>query len=102
MQPMRQAEKREVENMKEKTYILHLKNGAKIVTESDAINNALEQEKEGVQPRYAFYDYKTMQPLTIPGWLVWSTYADGCGVVYRRKDGKMILTTGFQGDFCFI
>lgn len=86
----------------ERSYILHLKDGAKIVTESDAISNALEQEKEGVKPHYAFYDYKAGQNLTAPGWLVWSTWADGCGVVYRRKDGKMILTTGFQGDFCFI
>ena len=28
--------------------------------------------------------------------------ADGCGVVYRRSDKKMIVTTGFQGDFCYI
>ena len=83
----------------ERSYILHLKDGVKIVTESEAIKNAKEQEKEGVQPRYAFYDYKSNKPLTLPGWLVWSTYADGCGVVYRRKDGKMILTTGMQGDF---
>lgn len=86
----------------ERSYILHLKNDTKIITESDAIKNAEEQEKEGVQPRYAFRDYKTGQNLTAPGWLVWSTYADGCGVVYRRKDGRMILTTGTQGDFCII
>lgn len=24
------------------------------------------------------------------------------GVVYRRSDGKMIVTTGFQGDFVVI
>ena len=88
--------------MKEKTYILHLKNGVKIVTESDAILNAEEQEKNGIKPRYAFRDYKTGKNLTAPGWLVWSTYADGCGVVYRRHDGKLILTTGTQGDFCII
>lgn len=86
----------------ERSYILHLKDGAKIVTESDAILNAEEQEKEGVQPRYAFFDYESNKPLTLPGWLVWSTYADGCGVVYRRHDGKMVLTTGMQGDFCII
>nr|DAP26281.1 MAG TPA: protein of unknown function DUF2149 [Caudoviricetes sp.] len=33
---------------------------------------------------------------------MWSTFADGCGVVYRRSDGKMIITTGFQGDFVVI
>ena len=51
----------------ERSYILHLKDGAKIVTESEAIRNALKQEKEGVQPRYAFHDYKTGQNLTAPG-----------------------------------
>jgi hypothetical protein len=35
------------------------------------------------------------------GWLVWSLSDGGCGVVYRRKDGKMIITTGLQGDFCY-
>ena len=51
----------------EKEYILHLKNDTKIITESEAIRNAEEQEKEGVQPRYAFYDYKSNKPLTLPG-----------------------------------
>lgn len=69
---------------------------------SQAINNALDQEKSGVIPRYSFRDYKTGEKLTPPGWLVFSTFADGCGVVYRRSDGKMIVTTGFQGDFVVI
>ena len=86
----------------ERSYILHLKDGAKIVTESEAIKNAFEQEKEGVQPRYAFRDYNTGQNLTAPGWLVWSTYEDGVCVVYRRSDGKAIILTGWQGDFCCI
>lgn len=29
-------------------------------------------------------------------------YEYGCGVVYRRPDGKMIISTGFPGDFCMI
>lgn len=66
------------------------------------INNALEQEKSGIIPRYAFRDYRTGENLTPPGWLVWSTYADGCGVVYRRKDGKLIISIGRQGDFIAI
>ena len=86
----------------EERYILHTVKGVQIVTESQAINNALDQEKSGITPRYSFRDYKTGEKLTPPGWLVWSTFADGCGVVYRRSDGKMIVTTGFQGDFCYM
>lgn len=85
-----------------RNYVLHLNNGVKLITENDAINNALEQEKSGICPRYAFRDYKTGENLTPPGWLVWSTYADGCGVVYRRHDGKMVCTTGMQSDFAVI
>lgn len=88
--------------MNENNYVLHAKNGVVLVTESQAINNALDQEKSGVIPRYSFRDYKTGEKLTPPGWLVFSTFADGCGVVYRRSDGKMIITTGFQGDFVVI
>lgn len=86
----------------EERYILHTGKCAQIVTESQAINNALDQEKSGVTPRYSFRDYKTGEKLTPPGWLVFSTFADGCGVVYRRTDGKMIVTTGVQGDFVVI
>ena len=86
----------------EERYILHTKNGVELVTESQAISNALDQEKSGITPRYSFRDYKTGEKLTPPGWLVWSTFAGGCGVVYRRSDGKMIVTTGFQGDFVVI
>lgn len=88
--------------MHENNYVLHTKNGIELVTESQAINNALDQEKSGIIPRYSFRDYKTGENLTPPGWLVWSTFADDCGVVYRRSDGKMIITTGFQGDFVVI
>ena len=87
----------------EKSYILHRKGqAAELVTAEQVINNALEQERSGIVPRYAFRDYKTGEKLTPPGWLVWSTWADGCGVVYRRPDGKMIILTGFPGDFCMV
>ena len=39
---------------------------------------------------------------TPPGWLIWSLHDGGCGVVYRRDDGKMIINAGMQGDFCYI
>lgn len=84
-----------------RTFILHLKSGTKIITESDAIKNALDQESEGVDPHYSFYDYKNHEKVTPPGWLIWSTLRDGCGIVYRRSDGKMIFTTGTQSDFVY-
>lgn len=88
--------------MEERKYILHTRNGVELVTESQAIENALQQEKAGIQPLYCWYDSKAGENVTPPGWLVWSTWADGCGVVYRRHDGKMILITGMQGDFCIV
>lgn len=72
-----------------------------IIKESEIIVNALQQEADGIKPHYSFYDYKNHETVTPAGWLVWSTY-DGCGVCYRRDDGKMIIVTGFQGDFCYM
>lgn len=83
-------------------YILQLKDGNRLVTEAEAIQEAERQEKAGTVPRYVWRDYKTGEQITPPGWLVFSTYADGCGVVYRRSDAKMILVTGWQGDFTCI
>lgn len=88
--------------MSERRFVIHTKDGNKVITESEAIKNAQEQESEGIKPHYSFYDYKNKEQVTPPGWLVWSTYTDGCGVVYRRSDGKMILTTGWQGEFAYI
>lgn len=87
----------------EKSYILHRKGqAAELVTAEQVINNALEQERSGIVPRYIWMDNKTGEKVTPPGWLVWSTGADGCGVVYRRPDGKMIISTVFPGDFCMV
>ena len=69
-------------------------------TDKEIIDNAIEQEKEGIKPHYSFFDYKKREKVTPPGWLVWSLQ-DGCGVVYRREDGKMIIVAGSQGDFCY-
>lgn len=91
------------EQKMEKSYILHRKGqAAELVTAEQVINNALEQERAGIVPRYSWRDTKTGENATPPGWLVWSTWADGCGVVYRRRDCKMILITGMQGDFCIV
>ena len=85
----------------ERNFILHLKKGNKLFSEKEVIENALEQERSGVEPHYSLYDHNKKERLTNPGWLVWSTNMDGCGVVYRRNDGKMIVMTGWQGDFCY-
>ena len=82
-------------------YLVYTKNGNKVFSKEEIINNALEQEKKGIKPHYAFYDYKKHKPITPSGWLVWSTDS-GAGVVYRRKDGEMIIVTGWQGDFAYI
>ena len=88
--------------MIERNFVLHTKDGNKVITESEAIQNALDQERQGIEPMYSFYDYKNKEQITPPGWLVWSTHEDGCGLVYRRSDGKMILVTGWQGEFAYI
>lgn len=88
--------------MSERRFVIHTKDGNKVITESEAIKNAQEQEQEGITGHYSFYDYKNKEQITPPGWLVWSTHEDGCGVVYRRSDGKMILVTGWQGEFAYI
>lgn len=84
------------------TYIIGEKDGKLLTaTESEIINNALQQEKDGVNPHFAFYDYKNQRPVTNKGWCVWSN-SRGCGVVYRRHDGKMVIVTGVQGDFAYM
>ncbi len=84
----------------QKNYLLHTKSSNKIITKRDAIENALYQESMGIEPHYARYDKKKHKQLSPLGWLVWSTYEDGCGIVYRKKEtGEMIVTTGWQGDF---
>lgn len=84
-------------------YIIGEKNG-KCITASvkEILENALRQERAGIKPHYAWWDYKEEKPVTGKGWLVWSSWNHGCGVVYRRHDGKMIIVTGVQGDFAYI
>ena len=47
------------------TYIIGEKDGKLLTaTESEIINNALEQERNGVNPHFAFYDYKSARSVT--------------------------------------
>lgn len=74
-----------------KSYILHLKGENKLVTEAEAIQEAERQEKAGTVPRYAWRDYKTGEPITPPGWLVWSTYADGVEIICEERTGSPLI-----------
>ena len=40
---------------------------ALLLTDDEIINNALEQEKAGIKPHYAFYDYKKHEKVTPAG-----------------------------------
>ena len=89
--------------MLEKRFCGYKKDGSQLLlSDAEIIGNALDQEKDGVKPHYAFYDWKNKKAVTPAGWLVWSLFDGGCGVVYRREDGKMIICAGVQGDFCYM
>ena len=53
-----------------------------MATDQEIIQNALDQEKRGIDPHYAFIDYKTKEQVAPLGWLVWSLLDGGCGVVF--------------------
>lgn len=79
--------------MDEKKYILHFASGNKIISEKEAIANAIKQKNIGVTPLYK------RSGSDARGWLVWSTFEDGAGVVFQREDGSAYVSTGLQGDF---
>lgn len=79
--------------MDEKKYILHFASGNKIISEKEAFVNAIEQKNSGVTPLYK------RSGSDARGWLVWSTFEDGAGVVFQREDGSAYIATGWQGDF---
>nr|DAF06956.1 MAG TPA: Ribosome-associated factor Y protein S30Ae family, Structural.7A [Caudoviricetes sp.] len=85
------------------TYIIGKENGKyTTATVKEILNEALRQERIGIFPHYVFWDYENQKAITTPGWMIWTSYNHGCGVVYRRKDGKMVLLTGMQGDFAYM
>lgn len=87
--------------MSERIYFLHLKTGNRIITESEAIANAEEQKAKGIKPHFVLYDRLHDEKLSLPGWLIWSTWDYGVGVVVPRDDGKMVVLTGWQSDFAY-
>lgn len=86
-------------------YTIHKHNGDILhLTREDIINNAKEQRKQGVKPLYSFWDYKRNEAITPPGWLVWSTWEDGAGVVYpiQGDPEKLGIVRGWQGEFMVV
>ncbi len=66
---------------------------------SEVIQNAIDQEAAGIRPMYRLMDDHG-RPWSAPGWLVWSSWDHGCGVVARTASGGWSIMTGPQGDFC--
>lgn len=87
--------------MSERIYFLHLKTGNKRITWEEAIVNAEDQKTQGVTPHYTLFDNSKKEKLSNPGWLIWSTWQDGAGVVVPRDGGKLVLLTGWQSGFAY-
>ena len=85
-----------------KNYLLHLKDGNRIFSEYELIQNAKYQEKAGYNPRYHYRDFKTGKIDNKAGFLVFSTIQDGAGIVIKDESGKHHIVTGWQGDFIYI
>ena len=82
--------------------LLHTQEGNKTFKRSEMIDNAKQQEADGIKPGYCFYDYKNGKNITPPGWLVYSTYQDGAGVVYKTDKETYIFIRGWQSEFCLV
>ena len=84
-----------------RTWLLHTKNGNMIINENEAIQNAKDQEKKGIEPKFYWMNWKEDKKEGPAGWLVWSTFEDGAGVVFKNKNGCYYVVTGWQADFCY-
>ena len=73
-------------------YLIHTRDGAKIFTHADLVNEARRQQAAGFKPMYKHRE------MAKPGFLVFSTYEDGAGVVILHGDNGQ-LVRGWQGDF---
>ena len=73
------------------------------LAKNEIIANVESQIKEGVKPHYKLVRRgKAEDTGGLVGWLVWSTWEDGCGVVCKRADGKYVMLIGCQGDFTYV
>lgn len=53
--------------MNERTFIIRLKTGNRIITELEAIANAEEQKTKGIKPHFVLYDRLHDEKLSLPG-----------------------------------
>jgi len=84
-------------------YIIHPdSNGgaAVILSRADLIAEAERQRAEGVRPGYAFN--LGHGQTTRPGYLVYSTWRDGCAVCALDGYAEPHILTGWQGDFVLV
>ena len=73
-------------------YLIHTQQGTKIFSHDDLVNEARRQQARGWKPSYKHRDFRH------PGYLVFSTWEDGCAVVILAGNDGMIVR-GWQGDF---
>lgn len=78
-------------------FLLHTREGVKLFSREDLINNAKQQKAHGARPLYRRLGKEG--PEGPAGYLVFSTYDDGAGVAVI-DGGKEYIMTGWQGDFC--
>lgn len=85
-----------------RTFLLHTKDGNRVITASEIVQNAKDQEAAGIEPGYYWYNHKTKEAEKErpAGWLIWSTWEDGACICYKRNDNTYGILTGWQSDFC--
>lgn len=86
------------------SYKVHLAGGVvKTFSKMEIIANVENQIKEGIKPRYKLVRHgKVEDTSSLVGWLVWSTWEDGCGVGCKMTDGRYVMLVGNQGDFIYV
>ena len=83
--------------MRTENFVIHPREGLRIISYSEALNEAKRQKAENALTfRYNFGRGEYSKP----GYLIYSTYADGAGVFILSEDesGGYMLK-GWQGDF---
>lgn len=83
-----------------RNYLIHTKDGNKVLTTDEIIANAKQQEADGITPHY-FYRYGKNGEMERGGWLVWSTWEDGAGVVFKLDNDNYMILDGWQADFIY-
>ena len=81
-----------------KNYIIRTKNGNKIVSYNEVVENVKNRIEAGEKPHYILNIPCTDKK---PGFLVWSTMG-GCAVAFPNAAGGYNIVEGWQGDFAYI